>query len=728
MERVLDGASFFANGNNQAKLVFWWTLRLLVLSGARAAQEVTMSRPHSRSPLYSRNSALPGKREDGFYGEQYHSSVRSDSWRNAENVNKVQGNSHWDNGPSQGEEEVDHWAKFIEAIGHARRRRPSPNLRYQTQDDAQRFEEKPSHSPRRLPRERLSSPEASHYVSETHQRIPSPGRRRNEHDGTHFDRHHSNRAHWDSRGSSPRHSQEKRHDWIEHGHHNEDRYHERGSFSARSLKSNYREDHPHPKRFRGLDPQEEYSVTQRGYSPHNAPVIVEHDHGIPNHDARNRDPPRSHDPLRNREHPRSRDLQRINDLPRSRDPPRGNDLTRGRDPLKTSEPPRSMESLKHRRDHDNHTGITHDRRGSLAVYHSEEETRLHHPSAERRSPMRGRSQHWQQSRVDMHARQRHGQRTMDLTGDVDLRNDKSNRSRSSGHTWEKGTKPGGNDGGALQTGKFSKGIPHHRNLNTNAAPAPRMDFTEHETLRIKVDMSRPVGHSRHLGYSSERQLSLDLVNVGRQRLDFLPMLEHSGTYRESAMHSGTFAQEIITLVHHVKENYFQGQGITLNERFSSEQHYTLEDEDEFAEDEQELEEMKPVINRPLGDSSHTQIFCNIGSWQPQRRQVPAPGDLRHDLERKRQQRLEGVKITIAGGGFSQMAPQSQENEPTYIDEEDVHDAGVDFDWSEQMPQQTEQWDGPLGPVSNFDARQNFSRFGKQRGPRIRRNLNNDASW
>lgn len=55
-----------------------------------------------------------------------------------------------------------------------------------------------------------------------------------------------------------------------------------------------------------------------------------------------------------------------------------------------------------------------------------------------------------------------------------------------------------------------------------------------------------------LCYSSDRQLSLDLVNVGRQRLDFLPMLEHSGTYRESPAHTGTFAQEIITLVHHVK--------------------------------------------------------------------------------------------------------------------------------------------------------------------------------
>lgn len=55
-----------------------------------------------------------------------------------------------------------------------------------------------------------------------------------------------------------------------------------------------------------------------------------------------------------------------------------------------------------------------------------------------------------------------------------------------------------------------------------------------------------------LCYSADRQLSLDLVNVGRQRLDFLPMLEHSGTYRENPTHTGAFAQEIITLVHQVK--------------------------------------------------------------------------------------------------------------------------------------------------------------------------------
>lgn len=39
----------------------------------------------------------------------------------------------------------------------------------------------------------------------------------------------------------------------------------------------------------------------------------------------------------------------------------------------------------------------------------------------------------------------------------------------------------------------------------------------------------------------------------------------------------------------------------------------------------------------------------VGVTQP----VRGPGDLRHDLERRRQERIEGVKVTIAGSGTSQ---------------------------------------------------------------------------
>uniref|UniRef100_A0A8C2J153 Zgc:112982 n=2 Tax=Cyprinus carpio TaxID=7962 RepID=A0A8C2J153_CYPCA len=224
----------------------------------------------------------------------------------------------------------------------------------------------------------------------------------------------------------------------------------------------------------------------------------------------------------------------------------------------------------------------------------------------------------------------------------------------------------------------------------------------------------------HLGYSSDRQLSLDLVNVGRQRLDFLPMLEHSGTYRESAVHSGTFAQEIITLVHQVKENYFRGQGITLNERFANEQYYSLQDEfkEEEEEEEEEMGNVRPVTNRYT-----CQLFCFylLVTLLQRQQLVPDPGDLRYDLERRRQQRLEGVKITIAGGNFAPMAPEGQESEPPYMSD-DPEEMDENFRWLEQDREPQRQWDGPRQrmPVpnrQNVSQRGNSNRNGRQRGRR-----------
>uniref|UniRef100_A0A671WYE4 Uncharacterized protein n=1 Tax=Sparus aurata TaxID=8175 RepID=A0A671WYE4_SPAAU len=164
------------------------------------------------------------------------------------------------------------------------------------------------------------------------------------------------------------------------------------------------------------------------------------------------------------------------------------------------------------------------------------------------------------------------------------------------------------------------------------------DFPRWPILRSKSHHS--------LCYSSDRQLSLDLVNVGRQRLDFLPMLEHSGTYRETATHTGTFAQEIITLVHHVKEQYFRDGGVTLNERFSAPQKggFPEEETEELTLDER---------------------------FSSNRYPVRGPGDLRHDLERRRQERLEGVKVTISGNSMShdEMALMEDEGFSNWPDEQ-----------------------------------------------------------
>ncbi|KAF5894377.1 BCLAF1 and THRAP3 family member 3-like [Clarias magur] len=744
---------------------------------------VTMSRHRSRSPLHSRNSALLGRR-DGYYGEQHHVPVRSDSWRDSGNVDNrnTEGDVHWDNASSQAEEQVDHWAKFIEAIGRAEKRKAVSVSRYHAKDGVQSFQEDSAHSSRQLSRERLPSPETSHYSVEHHHRIQSPGQRRNEQEAAHADRRYS-------RSSSPRHSQAKRHYRMDQGYQGEgrgDRY-ERSSYSERSLKSNYTEHQLHFKEYQDLDPQEEYSTSHRNFSPHRAPVIVEHDHGIPKDDVRlhnpgrDRERPRSRDPARDRDHPRNRDLIRehprshdpvrdrerprdsgyvrdrehprnrdpimgrehprssgavgYQDLPRSHDPVSDRELPRSHDPLRTRDPSgdrdylksgeaqrgsdlsrgressRSKELRNHARDYNHPPGMTH---GGLSTYHAREDASFRNSLDERGSPLRGQREHKEQPRMGSHPKEPHRPRAVD---DRDFRMDERDRARASGLDWEEGRQPRRNHGGVLGQRNVPKRNLQHRNPSH---PGARKDFASHETLKIKVDMSRPVGQSSHLGYSSERQLSLDLVNVGRQRLDFLPMLEHSGTFRETAVHSGTFAQEIITLVHQVKENYFQGQGISLNDRFSNEQEYSMLDD--FAAEEQEMEVISSVVNRPLGSTSlDTQIFCKIGPLQSQRKpHVPAPGDLRHDLDRKRQERLEGVKITIAGGNFSQILAQSQERESVYV-------GGLqEASWDEDVPQQTEHWDDPCEkqPVQSFNNRRNFGRVRSRPGPRIKKNTNN----
>ncbi|XP_072234127.1 uncharacterized protein [Leuresthes tenuis] len=201
-------------------------------------------------------------------------------------------------------------------------------------------------------------------------------------------------------------------------------------------------------------------------------------------------------------------------------------------------------------------------------------------------------------------------------------------------------------------------FPHQKEHGWSDQKANNMAVVTEETLTIKVDMSRPVNQNSSLCYSTDRQLSFDLVNVGRQRLDFLPMLEHSGTYQETAMHTGTFAQEIITLVHLVKEQYFRGDGVTLNERFSAPQKAGVSEE----EPEELTLNQRFSSNRGFSlnlDSllDDEPLFARLGPIQGLSKQpLRGPGDLRHDLERRRQQKLEGVRVTIAGGSISQRPP------------------------------------------------------------------------
>ncbi|KAG7274101.1 hypothetical protein CRUP_028808 [Coryphaenoides rupestris] len=232
----------------------------------------------------------------------------------------------------------------------------------------------------------------------------------------------------------------------------------------------------------------------------------------------------------------------------------------------------------------------------------------------------------------------------------------------------------------------------HRSKNQQESS--EVTVVSEETLTIKVDMNRPVSKNSALCYSTDRQLSLDLVNVGRQRLDFLPMMEHSGTYRENTVHSGTFAQEVITLVHQVKEQYFRGNTVTLNERFSASKDGGLEDKPAAEDQQPTLNSNVMIGHQPL-----------LEPLEPMR----DPDDLRNNLERRRQERTEGVKITIAGGSQSHRAPGAG-SEP----------AAMFGEYGEEG----REFHNPQGPRNlRFQRRggapqgRNAGRFGNRLGPR-----------
>ncbi|KAK2859859.1 hypothetical protein Q5P01_004479 [Channa striata] len=271
-------------------------------------------------------------------------------------------------------------------------------------------------------------------------------------------------------------------------------------------------------------------------------------------------------------------------------------------------------------------------------------------------------------------------------------------------------------------------MPHQRERGWNDQKTNNVTVVAEETLTIKVDMSRPVSQNSSLCYSSDRQLSLDLVNVGRQRLDFLPMLEHSGTYRETAMHTGTFAQEIITLVHQVKEQYFRDDGVTLNERFSAPQKGGCSEEemDELTLDERFTSNRGFSFNMNSLVEEDVPLFSRLRPMQGlNQHPVRDPGDLRHDLERRRQERLEGVKVTILGNSLSARSPiQVSELGLEYSDEDEIAqmvDEGF-FNWPQEQSRRREGNTGQRrgGPSRLNSGPQRRNTRGSNRGGQTRR--------
>ncbi|TRY69910.1 hypothetical protein DNTS_015366 [Danionella cerebrum] len=392
---------------------------------------------------------LHGRRGEGITHNQTHSSSFPDMWRNPDNNRESNTNRNKDS--YQGEQQIDHWTRFINVIEHAQKSAPSLEPRYNTQP----VQEKSTSSPRRLPREKLPSPDHTCLGVGEHYRLPSPGWNRNEP----VEREPSSDRHLrEMRGRSyPRHPEEKRRDRIDYGYPNEcgNRFHERGSISERSSKSDYKDHHP-SKGLNDVSLQDEFARHRRT-SPFGTPVIVEHDHGITKHGSRDRD------------------RQDMGGYSRNRD-------QRNRDPE------------RNRRDQGHHSHPSQDYRQGARFYgNPREETRKNYSSYRRESQGRERSRHIDQFKMDSHSRDSEGRKRMHF------------RESSEANLWTKKRNPVNeweeermqrNQERMMDEEEAHHRAQRNRNLESNVGSPPKMEFCKQETLKIKVDMSRPIMQAR----------------------------------------------------------------------------------------------------------------------------------------------------------------------------------------------------------------------------------------
>ncbi|XP_066879895.1 BCLAF1 and THRAP3 family member 3 isoform X5 [Kogia breviceps] len=132
-------------------------------------------------------------------------------------------------------------------------------------------------------------------------------------------------------------------------------------------------------------------------------------------------------------------------------------------------------------------------------------------------------------------------------------------------------------------------------------------------------------------------VKVDVKKTSRKSENFHPLFEHlDSTQNTENKPTGEFAQEIITIIHQVKADNFPSLGITLHERFSKMQVTQAADVNEFKLN------SDPEIHRRIDmslaelQSKQTMVYDSEQTLV----KIIDPNDLRHDIERRRKERLQ----------------------------------------------------------------------------------------
>ncbi|XP_039384600.1 bcl-2-associated transcription factor 1 isoform X3 [Mauremys reevesii] len=198
-------------------------------------------------------------------------------------------------------------------------------------------------------------------------------------------------------------------------------------------------------------------------------------------------------------------------------------------------------------------------------------------------------------------------------------------------------------------GKFLKSPPLHKNLDARE----KSTFREESPLRIKMiasDSHRPEvklkmapvpldDSNRPASLTKDRLLASTLVHSVKKEQEFRSIFDHIKLPQASKSTSESFIQHIVSLVHHVKEQYFKSAGMTLNERFTAYQKAT---------EEHCTRQKSPEIHRridisPTALRKHTRLAGEERVFKEEIQKGDKKlrcdsADLRHDIDRRRKER------------------------------------------------------------------------------------------
>ncbi|XP_052536646.1 bcl-2-associated transcription factor 1 isoform X4 [Tympanuchus pallidicinctus] len=201
----------------------------------------------------------------------------------------------------------------------------------------------------------------------------------------------------------------------------------------------------------------------------------------------------------------------------------------------------------------------------------------------------------------------------------------------------------------VKGGKFLKSPPLHKNLDARE----KSTFREESPLRIKMiasDSHRPEvklkmapvpldDSNRPASLTKDRLLASTLVHSIKKDQEFRSIFDHIKLPQASKSTSESFIQHIVSLVHHVKEQYFKSAGMTLNERFTAYQKAT---------EEHCTRQKSPEIHRRIDISpsalrKHTRLAGEERVFKEESQKGDKKlrcdsADLRHDIDRRRKER------------------------------------------------------------------------------------------